>query len=171
MEQKDIDRLLACRKAIDDHRVRKADARVSTSQTVPMQNVFEASRDIYLKVLGDNGFKTLDDFMKFNEAMCLLTLKEYIPVISGKCDLCLQESEPLCKLSGFVPKDYIGGLCFYNPKSVTPQEWYPSVLDMFRQGHKLQLGADGKHRMFCPDGHGWTVEPTSKDFAIDILWK
>lgn len=144
MEQKDIDRLLVCRKAIDEHRQRKVDARISTQTTVPMQNVFEASMDIYLKDLGENGFKSVDAFYEFNGEMCMVALKESLELATG-CDRCkgYVGEVPCVKVAKETGCELYSA---YYEKWENTKEWidnlYKLILNMWRNA---DINSDGTY--------------------------
>ena len=176
MDTKDIDRLLTCRKAIDDHRVRKADARVSTSMSVPLQTAFTASLDIYQRILADNGFKSYEAFAKFNEQMCIESIKENV-TFSGRCDA--DNGCTSCnKEMGIDPKEWKGytgqNLCFYASdqtaiadSQLSWQEWL--FKQFINRGITFRKDAAGNYKNFCPDGVGYTLY--IKDLPFDLWWK
>lgn len=182
MEQKDIDKLLACRKAIDDHLIRKANARSIQESTLTaskatayttMQNTFSDSRDIYLAILIDNGFGAVDAFMKFNRDMCINSIRENI-TFTGKC--AVSDGCTGCFDAGIVPLNFQykpGNLCFYSADAKTlnsKYDWQAMLFDLpITQGRQFDKNEDGTFRLICPPGVGYTI--TIKKLPFDLYWK
>jgi len=193
MEQRDIDKLLACRKAIDDHRARKETARsVEASATTAnkasayttMQDSFTTSKDTYMSVLLENGFETVDDFYKFNNTMCLSALKGTLELLTG-CDKCkgLYDSadKTPCTITDGCPD-------FYDQWEDT-QEWQDRLYEIILYiWHNSEVKEDGTFTKLlkelpvkdsgdfnkggfsiCPDGHGFTFKFNGMP-AFDLNW-
>jgi hypothetical protein len=202
MEQKDIDRLLVCRKAIDDHRVIKVATRDTYASATTadkalkyakMQDAFATSRDTYLRALSDNGFDSLEDFISYNDALCVQAMKECTPLYS-LCDRCegIKDTPPCVAAFG-------SGACFYT--GITDENFYISSLRLLKQvkytesaatvgvykftdiDNSLSIAmpkwAGGEIELIigsiigfgtCPDGRGFRNKINSH-FPFDISWK
>jgi hypothetical protein len=194
MEQKDIDKLLLCRKAIDDHRARKADYRATydavttankaTAYTT-MQDGFTASKDTYLSILLENGFESYDIFQKFDYEMCAQAIREYLP-LQSRCDKCEGIKSPPCIIA------FGESSCFYKP--VDDEQFYKTAVYIVKQIKYIsntftEIGTDllkevpnwvGKDIVLkvgdiigfgtCPDGRGFR-NLVSAPFPFDVTWR
>lgn len=192
MEQKDIDRLLTCRKAIDDHRARKLVAReVEASATtankastyLTMQTAFTNSKDTYLAVLLENGFESYEAFSKFNEDMCIALLMEYRTAYNN-CDFCKDY-----KSTAPCSEDFDTNSCFITSKIITIESMYADLLNMYRAGNTitdtkdqvLRLAFGNKFREVtlkdgnltrCPNFQNYyDCKVPDSEFPFSLVWK
>lgn len=178
MNQKDIDRLLTCRKAMDDHRDRKGTARGTAKSAgnlstayVAMQDAFTVSINTYLAVLAENGFETYDDFVQFNRTMCIESIRENV-TFTGKC--AVKDGCKGCYENGIVPVDFAyspGQLCFYSADapSLGKYDWQTMLYDhLIGRGHQFAENKDGTYRIVCPENTGYSI--TVKEMLFDWWW-
>jgi len=183
MTQKDIDRLLAARKLVDDYRnldkehdlkaqcyagltAAKTDSLISVTDTKAEIQRIDDKRDAATKTMNDGlkelGFESYSDFAKFNHNLCFEAFKASIFLTSGKCDGCVgYKEEPPCKTL------YKTGACLnVRPDELVSVEngWTSFFVNYCKWGKEGSL--------VCPDGHGFQVDwEKSTEFPFDIKWR
>lgn len=195
MEQKDIDRLLAGRKAIDE--IKRPDVDVvntlnlttKKSEAVSLTTVKQslAELDALRKTESDSiieaerqiielGFSGIGDFMSFNEKMCFDAFKECRPV-QGSCDLCKGNVDEKGNLTGKMCEKTVGiGICekdvFEAPDKVLEYIYLSTFKSIKRFGVSLYKRDGNISRGICPDGHGFYVDETlCKPFPFTLFWR
>jgi hypothetical protein len=203
LDQKTIDILLTCRKAIDDARIAKQEAHtqlktiteskvgilssgITAEQAASkedyqiMQDSFTTSRNTYLAILVENGFKSVEDFFKFNDDMCLVAIRECVPIekLEGNCNLCEGLEEPVCMTLGVTQKGYTPSptsqSCYYSPQEgkrpADSTSWDSMLLNgILRKGFNFETGKDGRVRIVCPQYS--FASGIVKPFPFDLYWR
>lgn len=176
MEQKDIDRLLAGRKIIDEIKspdpvvLSALNAKTKKPESVSLSTVKQAlaERDALLKIEGDSivnaekqlielGFKGIGDFLEFNKTMCLEETKERLEIVRLPCDGC-----PTKKCIEL----YKDKACFYDTSGKVPE---------YMHRYHLSLRLQSKEQDFsdvriCPDGYG-IVFNVLREPQFDLGWR
>jgi hypothetical protein len=196
MEQKDIDRLLAGRKIIDEIKspdpvvLSALNAKTKKTESVSLSTVKQtlAERDALLKIEGDSivnaekqlvelGFAGIGDFMSFNEKMCFDAFKECRPV-QGFCDLCKGNLDAEGKETGMMCKNLTGqSLCEKDVEERNTEVLLDFIyrntfrhIEMF--GVSIYKRKGNISRGVCPEGHGFYVdENLCKPFPFTLFWR
>jgi hypothetical protein len=183
MDKNDIKRLIDCRKAIQEHRERKLEARkYEKSDYNKMQSGLADSLNTFNEDLTINGFTSLDEFLKFNEIMCMLALRECLPMKTG-CDRCKgYKGDPPCVVTDGCP-------AFYDKWEDT-EEWedrlFQIIMYIWRNSEVYPNGTFKKLMKelpvqetgdfnkggfsICPEGHGFTFGFNGMP-PFDLNWK
>lgn len=168
----DIDRLLTCRKAIDEHDEARKDFRAGTNDHM-------ISVETYMKVLTDNGFKGVPEFLDFNYKMNVAVVKEYRP-IQGFCDGCVGYKDPItgdptppCDLlfPGLSPS---ASSCALKQGSEGPWDDLYRFLLLDIQSGRVKVHPHYKNIFLsnCPYPHGfYTDEDKCKPTPFNFLWR
>lgn len=154
--QSDINRLLTCRKAIDDHKVTHTERVTDDAKTVAVES--------YLSVFKDNGFNSINEFLQFNSFMNLCGWLEFRPMV-GECDGCtdLKEDDvPCIKLADQWKIDRKFA-CYY--KKYMNNENYCSAVAL-RIKYNIQPDENGRSYL-CPKRY----IDYSQQAPFDLEWK
>jgi hypothetical protein len=151
---RDMDKLLKCREAIDSHKKRKWNG----DDKVLLGEELKKSVSDYMKVLNNNGFKTLDEFNKYNEERCFEEYEKKRP-IKGECDKCIgYEGKPPC-LEKYGEKS-----CYI--KMSTLEEIQKLAFNFYvTNSDYIKVNKYG-----CPEGHGFYLGEV-QDLDFDVCWK
>jgi hypothetical protein len=155
MNQKDIDRLLTCRKIIDNHNTNRSSLKDDAAK--------KAAVEEYMSVLKDNGFSSVSEFETFNKFMNFCSFLECIP-LQGKCDNCEgYKGTPPCV------ERYKEEACFYNPIKTIDDFKYLFAGEFFiKSSLKISKGIS---LIFCPEGHGFYNDDSKcTELPFDITW-
>jgi hypothetical protein len=176
MNQKDIDRLLAGRKAIDE--IKRPDVDVvntlnlttkkseTVSLTVVKQSLSEL--DALRKIESDSiiaaekqlielGFKGIGNFLEFNRQMCLEETKDRLEIKRLPCEGC-----PTKKCIEL----YKDKACFYDTSGKVPEYMAQFILSLRLKSNNK----DWSDVRICPKGFGidWTVK---REPQFDLRWR
>jgi hypothetical protein len=176
MEQKDIDRLLAGRKAFDEIKspdpvvLSALNAKTKKTESVSLSTVKQAlaERDALLKIEGDSivnvekqlvelGFADIGDFLEFNRQMCLEETKDRLEIKRLPCDGCPTKK---C-IELFKDK-----ACFYDTSGKVPEYMAQFILSLRLKSNNK----DWSDVRICPKGFGidWTVK---REPQFDLRWR
>jgi len=176
IEQKDIDRLLAGRKAIDE--IKRPDVDVvntlnqttKTTEAVSLTTVKQslAELDALRKIESDSiiaaekqlvelGFAGIGDFLEFNRQMCLEETKDRLEIKRLPCEGC-----PTKKCIEL----YKDKACFYDTSGKVPEYMAQFHLSL-RLKSKEQDFSDVR---ICPDGYG-IVFKALREPQFDLRWR
>ena len=176
MEQKDIDRLLAGRKAIDGIKspdpeyLNTLNQTAKKSESVSLTTVKQtlAERDALLKIESDSiiaaekqlvdiGFKGISDFLDFNKKMCLEETKERLEIVRLPCDGC-----PTKKCIEL----YKDKACFYDTSGKVPEYMAQFILSLRLKSSEK----DFSDVRICPDGYG-IVFKALREPQFELRWR
>lgn len=175
IKQKDIDRLLAGRKVIDE--IKRPDVDVvntltlttkkseAVSLTTVKQSLAEldALREIESdsiiaaeKQLVELGFAGIGDFLEFNKTMCLEETKDRLEIVRLPCEGC-----PTKKCIEL----YKDKACFYDTSGKVPEYMAQFILSL----RLKSADKDWSDVRICPKGFGidWTVK---REPQFDLRW-
>lgn len=191
MNKKDIDRLLTCREAIDDTRIAKQQTR-DTYEKVAITTMQDKMAELITsreKILSDNGFKGVAEFLQFNHDMCMELIREYRTAY-GECDLCngYTDGLPPCTLTcksgslyethNKVNKEELYELILLSARelglALTPADVKAGYVHMDSNGISKDLIINkGLLYWVCPPGHGiyFRGDVLDADFPFSIGWK
>lgn len=181
MEKREIERLLAARKATEEY-----------ERDLPLRG--EEAELEFIKKLQDLEFNSPKEFYVWNGEMNLLAFKEYRPIF-GDCDLCEgYDGTPPCFFFGFQDSDdYIwqDAKCYQgksdeeqkqeflkfkkNRSMMVSRDFLHATLFRLMRTGKMKVYMDKERaakRGFCPEGHGYYVIPEKmRDLPFDIHWE
>jgi hypothetical protein len=155
MNQKDIDRLLTCRKIIDSHNDNRVNLKDDAAKMAAVEN--------YIITLKANGFSSVQNFENFNRFMNMCAYLECRP-LQGKCDKCsgYKETPPCLEKWGDNSCYSVGQVNVDDNKTLV-------AADTFVKG--LQTTKNKITKVFCPEGHGfYNDEALCKPLPFDITW-
>jgi len=175
MTQKDIDRLLAGRKVVDDYRsvaasYREADtlSKVTAKKTdIALAKEKYQDREKATEKMHNGLYKlgfgkgadpsAFESFMEFNNDMNFKVFKECRP-IKGECDLCVgYDKDPPCKVY------YKEKACINTFTPLLDDKIYKISFDRFTGRTPCQA---------CPPGHGFQPDTANyKELPFDVGWK
>ncbi len=171
IEQKDIDRLLAGRKIIEDCRAAASEYRAAITAKISQVSVAEkyANREVAVKKMneglfalgfGVNAESAYSDFEKFNKAMILEEYKDTVNITFLGCEGC-----PTRKCIEL----YRNNACGNQQVSGVEDRMYLFFLRL------IKMSKDGKEKNFadvkvCPDGYGFQWK-CNRDERFDLWWK
>ena len=155
MEQKEIDRLIRCRKAIDYFLVYYPHVDESYDQCV-----------FYIKEeLKKEGFESLKEFVDYNYSICLEEYQRCHP-LRGSCDYCGEDElkvQPCIKKFGMIQ-------CSNRAKG-TGVDRGGQEYAFYLWQNNLGIIRNGKRVSHCLDGHGYYEDMTEdKEFSFDVCW-
>jgi len=176
IDKKDIDRLLAGRKAIDE--IKRPDVDVvntlnqttKTTEAVSLTTVKQslAKLDALRKIESDSiiaaekqlvelGFKGIADFLEFNKQMCLEETKDRLEITKLSCEGC-----PTKKCVELYGKQ----ACFYTNTMTLPDYIYNMYLNLrLKSGEK-----DYADVQICPEGYGYHYKAL-REPQFDLRWR
>ncbi len=159
MKKEDIDKIIACRAAIDIHRSR--DRKDAAPYAVKDAEHTKATVKM-LEALKSYGFDNVSDFSRWNDEMNYAAFCECRP-IKGACDRCEgYNGEPPCKMWG-------ANACYVKPATIEQIKVYSFKAFLNNKGF---FSDSGNRRAQCPDGHGWFVDMTeAQEFPFDLRWR
>ena len=189
MTQKDIDRLLAARKLVDDYRnldkehdlkaqcyadltAAKTDSKISVTDTKAEIQRIDDKRDAATKTMNDGlkelGFDTYSDFVKFNSLATKEVYKDCRP-IKGECDLCgekVLDKQPC--VTNYGELNCVNKALGKDSDKLEYQESFLRYMrgdTYFSEDREFSVSV-------CPKGHGFeNDEANAKDFPFDIKWR
>ena len=177
MEQKDIDRLLICRAAIDKHRAFNAsrvatiEASLSTAKAVVKESLEPdrtASTLEMNEVVKGQGFGSVSEFGVWNEAMNFEAFKECYPV-AGSCDWCGEKE--FLKQNCAVLFGLVGSCGEKKPSIVTDQVAKSSYWRYIKGETEIKDGVLCSIS-YCPAGHGYYNDVKNfKTPPFDVFWR
>lgn len=142
----DIKKVKECRAAIDKHQADRINFKNDGDHTNSVNK--------YMKVLNDNGFANVSEFIIFNDTMEFEIYKDAVP-ISGECDGCEGLPVPECvRVYGQAKA------CSNSRPKVALDAIYRIAYKGKREGKSVTK--DGKTRLICPEGHGFYVDESKR---------
>lgn len=158
MDQESINKLLACRKLLEDHRRTRSENVLTDAEHTELVTTF-------MKNLASYGFNSLQEFSAWNDEVCFTTYWE-CRTLKGYCDKCEgYKDTPPCQLK------WSADSCFLAERVSDETVIKKIVFKLYVRNETSVFKDAGSIRAFCPEGHGWYVDMSeSKEFPFDVTW-